>query len=146
MGIRDLVRPRSAKIINVRSPDIAKLFPLWGKGAPIYLWADNGLICWEDGRTNGYSTISVQTALERVKGISDMIPPSSEDRRWNYERQAMQTFVQHMELVIRKAQEQGTPDDPQSAATHAARRRAVVSVGRKFDNVVVGDPHDPYDL
>lgn len=137
---------RSRTIVNVNSPDVAKLFPLWGKGVPIYLWAERGMICWEDARTNGYGTISVKDALERVQGISAMIPKASEDRRWNHERQAIQIFVQHMELVIRKAQEQGTPDDPQSGATHAARRRSVVSVGRKFDNVVVGDPHDPYVL
>lgn len=138
-------KQRSRKILTPSST-VAKQYPWWGKGEPLYFWAERGLVCWEDARTNGYGTLSIKEACERVLALSQMIINSSEDRRWQTERVETQRFITNMEHVIRMARDQGSPDAPDAGADHRRRRAKSVSVARAVDRVVVGDPADSYNL
>ena len=79
------------------------------------IWAARGLIHIEDGRDNSYKQLSVRQALERVQGFNDMLGKKSDDKEnksFMPLRERIQEFVEKMMPVIRKAQEQGMPDDP----------------------------------
>lgn len=118
---------------------IVKLNPMWGKGGPLYLWAERGMVHWEYAETNGYGTMSWQDAARRVQALSEMTLKSSEDRRWGKERVEMQRFIVRMESVIRQAKEQGSPDDP-DAVKEAKRRRKRTSIApRAMDNIIGRD-------
>lgn len=136
---------RSKKIL-VPGANVVKLYPMWGSGEAIYFWAERGQVHWEDGRTNGYGTLSIKEACERVLAISEMAIESSDDRRWAKERYDIQAFVTGMENVIRQAQEQGDPHSPDAGRELKRRRAKPVSMSRAIDNVIVGDPTSPYSL
>ena len=118
--------------------ETAKLFPLWGNGAPLYIWAENGLICVEDARTNGYKTMSWKDAALRTLGLSQMAINSSEDRRWSQERADLQRFVIAMQRVIQKARAQGAPDDNGESLESVVRERKQCVAPRR-PHVIVGD-------
>lgn len=106
--------------------------PFFGPGPTLRFWAENGLVKCEDSREDlpphkRYTTMSWHEAAYRAIGISDMIIESSEDRRWGFERQRLQQFLQDMEAVIREAKEQGGPLDGVSSI-RAAQRAKPVSV------------------
>jgi hypothetical protein len=63
-----------------------------------------------------------QEAAERVIGLSDMVAKKTEGG-YADERAAIQQFICQMETVIRKAKEQGGPDDIQDKAKEHRRRR-----------------------
>lgn len=135
------MQSRSQKIIFKGDNNVVKLFPMWGKGRELILWAERGLICWEDGRTEhgAYGTLEWQEAAERVLGLSEMVVKSSEDPSWQTERQHLQRFICNMEELIRVAREQGSPFD-NGESLHdvvAARRRRIDP--RQLDQVVAGD-------
>lgn len=130
-----MVIRKSSRILIEGDHDVVKQFPMFGKGEPLYLWAERGLVCWEFAKTNGYGTMTWQDAAERVLALSDMIINSSEDGGYADERIAMQRFICSMENVIRKAKEQGGPLDEGAAAAHAARRAKSVVVPRKVDAI-----------
>ena len=129
------IAQRSRRIVT--SANVVKLYPMWGKGEPLYLWAENGLVCWENAATNGYGTMKWADAAERVISLSEMTFKSGEERSWAKERRQMQTFVTEMEHVIRQAKDQGCPDAPDAGAERKRRGRAQSVVPRDFDNVVV---------
>lgn len=87
------------------------------------VWAERGLVHIEDASDNSYDSVTWQEALQRVKGLNDMQlrfdgTESAELRaRMFEEREKVQSFVDQMLVVIQKAKEQGSPDDP--SATHA---------------------------
>lgn len=133
---------RSRKILVHGDHNLAKLFPMWGEGEALYIWAERGLICWEDGRTDigEYSTMSWETAANRVLALSEMVVRSSEDRKWAKERVALQNFIIKMEEVIRQARDQGSPFDfGHTPRSIARKRKQTVIRPRKVDRVVKGD-------
>lgn len=139
------IRHRSNKIlIQGGDSDVVKQFPMWGKGAPLLLWAENGQVCWEDARTGGgFGTMTWYDAGLRVKALSEMVIKSSEDRRWANERRQLQEFVCAMEGVIRKAKEQQGPWTEQELRSADKKRRKKLGKminPRKFDGVKFGDP------
>ena len=91
-------------------------------------WAERGLIHAEDSRDNSYLTIPVKEMLLRVQALNQMRPgiDGTEDKitkAWVYEqRAAIQKNVDEMVDVIRKAQEQGMPDDPTATGALKAAR------------------------
>lgn len=112
---------------------IAKQFPMWGEGAPIYFWPAEGLVWYEDTRDNcpphkKFGHMSVRDALVRVNGISEMTLKSSEDRRWNHERQLIQQFIGEMEEVCRLARDQGNPMENVDYLADRVRRRPKTSL------------------
>jgi len=88
-------------------------------------WAERGQLHWEDSRTNGYGTVSVREFLQRLRGISDMI--SNGRRVDNVGFMHVDEINRHMKFIeealelVRKAKEQGMPQDPQ------ARKHALMS-------------------
>jgi hypothetical protein len=113
---------------------------LFGKGYPIHFWADKGLVRWEDER-EGLSPAKKrgfmwwQEAAKRVLALSQMVINSSEDRRWDHERQILQQFISEMELVIAKAKEQGGPLDGPGVHREYKRRRPTTVVKPNIVNL-----------
>lgn len=134
-GSRKKIVQRSQRIL-VPSANVVKLYPMWGDGEPIYLWAENGLVCWENAATDGYGTMKWADCADRVLALSQMTFKSSEERSWQTERRKMQKFVADMEPIIRQAKDQGCPDAPDSGAERKRRGRKQSVVPRDFDNVV----------
>lgn len=103
---------------------------------PLRLWADRGLIHIEDSRDNGYDTISVRAALERVNALNDVIKNSKAHLRTkgdDFDRAEItrhQNMIDGMVEIARKAQIQGMPDDPTARRDMSRRRvRSVVVTG-----------------
>ena len=79
------------------------------------IWAERGLIHYEDGKDNSFGTISIRSALHRVQALNDMLGNRSEDAdipRFREYREKMQAFIEAMREVIQRAREQGSPNDP----------------------------------
>lgn len=103
-------------------------------------WAERGLVHVEDARDNSYATVSAKEILLRMRAINDMLKhpvtgnESPEERALIYEeREKQQNMLDAMVEVVRKAREQGTPDD--KTATHAlkaARPKSVRVPGLKI--------------
>jgi hypothetical protein len=107
----------------ISSQEVAVLRPLWGKGAALRLWAEEGLVCWEDNRDKTqFGTMPWQEAARRVVALSDMVAKPTEGG-YASERQQIQEFICQMEAVIRSAKEQGGPDDIHDKAEEHRRRR-----------------------
>jgi hypothetical protein len=100
--------------------DIASLRPLWGSGDPIRLWAEDGLVWWELKGQCG--SMTWQDAALRVVSLSEMVAKPTEGG-YTSERQQIQEFICSMEEVIRKAKDQGGPDDIHDKAEEYRRRR-----------------------
>jgi hypothetical protein len=120
----------SNRILIEGDHNVVKQFPLFGKGEPLYLWAERGLVHWESAKTNGYGSMPWQEAAFRVISLSEMATNSSEEGYYADEAYRLKKFVCEMENVIRQAKEQGGPLDEGAAAHHAARRAKSVVVPR----------------
>ncbi len=94
-------------------------------GRVLRVWAERGLIHMEDSRDNSYKVMAVRQALEHLNGINTMVGNSIRTGHVRYadELALHQKFIQDCTDVIKKAQEQGSPDDP-SAVRDVNRRRA----------------------
>lgn len=106
---------------------IAKQFPLWDKGAPMYFWAERGLILWEDSREDcpedkRFGSMTWKDAAVRVLNLSQMVFRSSDQGYYRDEMNRLKQFVAEMEDVIREAKDQGSPFD-EDAIEDARRRR-----------------------
>ena len=98
-------------------------------------WAERGLVHCEDARDNSYKSISVREALRRMKALNDMLGKSQADRKGflsSAQVESLQTFVEDMIEVCRKAREQGEPTD-QRARLDLLRRqpKTVIMPGTK---------------
>ena len=86
-------------------------------------WADRGLLHWEDSRDNGYGVVSVREFLLRLNGISEMLSngrkKDNEGFMHSDEVDRHVRFIEEALNLVRKAKEQGMPEDPQ-ARKHAA--------------------------
>ena len=100
------------------------------------VWAERGLIHMEDSRDNSFETISVTEALIRARALNDMRPgldgtESKAERHAVYEqREKIQLFVEHLLTIVRKAQEQGMPDDPSARQSLKAKRPKSILIPR----------------
>jgi hypothetical protein len=109
--------------------EIAKLST---RDRTVRVWAERGLICIEDSEDNSYNALSVKRALERIRGINDMVGNSKGMRdtgiaRDNHERTMLQNFVADAVNICQKAREQGMPTDQSASnALKAARSKSVV--------------------
>ena len=110
--------------------ECAVLQPLWGRGKCLRLWAKNGLVCWESA--GEFGTMRWQEAARRVVALSEMILKPV-DGGYASEREQIQAFICKMEPVIRKAKEQGGPDDLEAAAAQGRRRRRSAIVPQLVD-------------
>lgn len=122
--------------------EMAKLYPLWKRGdedgQPLRMWAERGLVHWEDPRTNAYGSMLWRDAAIRVLALSEMVSnKTTEDGLGKYanERYMIKRFVCEMEKVIERAKEQGSPDDPDAAAELRRRRRTLCAAPRAVDAV-----------
>jgi hypothetical protein len=104
---------------------------MYGRGEPVYFWAEGGLVHWEDGRETlpvekRYGVMSWIDAAKRRIGLVEMMPTSSENggKNWRHERAQLQKFMCDLERVIQMAKEQ-VPPDSQDAAAERRRRRPV---------------------
>jgi hypothetical protein len=90
-------------------------------------WAERGLIRIEDDRDGSYETVSVRTALERARAISDMLGNStsrqmySEDQFDRANRERHLRFLEKFAAICQKAKVQGMPSD--ASARRDLRRR-----------------------
>ena len=98
----------------------------------LLMWAERGLVRLEDTRTGAYKVESVRTMLQRMRALSDMIGNSKRHRNPADPLAAlMQEHVGMLESMVevcRRAQEQGTPDDPTCRTDLALRRPCTVVV------------------
>jgi len=129
------IETRSDRIFVAGDHNVVKQFPLFGKGEPLYLWAENGMVCWEFAKSNTYGSMDWRDAGRRVLSLSEMVGRSSEDGVYTDERQALQKFISDMERVIRQAREQGGPNDDGVAEDRRRRRAKSVVVPRAVDKV-----------
>ena len=126
---------RSNRIFIEGDSSLVKQFPLFGKGEPLYLWAENGLVCWEFAKNNAYGSMDWREAPKRVLALSQMVTNSSEEGHYADESNRLKTFVCDMERVIRPAKEQGGPNDDGAAEDRRRRRAKSVVVPRAIDKV-----------
>ena len=101
---------------------------------PLRVWAERGLINIEDGRDNSYRTVAVRDFLDRVRAINEMLGKTTDKgiEALHATREYYQRLVERYVDVCRKAQEQGSPDDP-SARRAAQRARArSIAVPRSY--------------
>lgn len=96
-------------------------------------WAENGRICVEDASDNSFDTMSVKEALERLRAVNDFVGTAvrgskqiKDDAKYLPFIERDQKFVEQMIALIKKAKEQGDPNDP--AARREAKRRLPTSV------------------
>lgn len=107
------------------------------------MWAERGLIHFEDSRDGGYDVISVRECLARINGLADMLANSRRQasaREWaellqergkggaGVKVEELVRFFEQGEQMCRVAQEQGMPTDPSARADLARRRKTTVSV------------------
>lgn len=94
-------------------------------------WAERGQLHWEDSRDNSYGTVSIRDFLLRLQGINDML--SNGNRKVNEgflladEILRHQKFIEEALDLVRKAKEQGDPDDPRTRS-EMRQRRSITTV------------------
>ena len=79
-------------------------------------WAERGQLHWEDSRTNAYDPVSVREFLLRLQGISDMLSNGRKKENQGFmhsdEVERHMRFIEEALELVRKAKEQGIPEDP----------------------------------
>jgi hypothetical protein len=80
-------------------------------------WAERGLIHFEDSRTGQYAAMTVKTFLERLSAINDLLSKGRRVENKDFlhpdEVERQMRFVEQGLELVRKAKEQGMPDDPE---------------------------------
>ena len=81
-------------------------------------WAERGQLHWEDSRNNGYGVVSVREFLYRLKAINDMLSNGKSKDNEGFlhvdERERQMRFIEAGLALVKKAKEQGMPEDPQA--------------------------------
>jgi hypothetical protein len=102
-------------------------------------WAERGMIHCERLNDGSYESMTVRQALLRLKAINDMVTNSLSDRHatgqkllYSDEIREHQQFIDKMVGLIKKAQDQGRPDDPKAVKQKLQdNRRVRVSMSRR---------------
>lgn len=115
-------------LIPGHSHDVVLQWPMFGTGEPVRWWAENGLVCFEDGRNDEYGTMTWQEALTRMKALSDMAKNTRDEGFRSDELERLKQFVMEMVNVINKAKIQGAPDDITGMRAKIAARPTSVSI------------------
>ena len=80
-------------------------------------WADRGQLHWEDSRDNGYGVVSVREFLLRLQGISDMLSNGRKKDNEGFmhadEVERHMRFIEQAVELVKKAKDQGMPQDPE---------------------------------
>lgn len=96
-------------------------------------WAERGLIHIEDTEDAGYESVSIEEFLYRLKSVNDMLGNSRSDLTSGGfahadEVQRQQRFVAQAIELVKKAQIQGSPFDPEAIKGKVQRRPVSVVV------------------
>ena len=97
-------------------------------------WAERGLIhlSWFDDVANHerYDSMTIDSAVERVKALNDMVgrTPIADRAFYADEIKQLQDFIEQMVEIIRMAKEQGDPTSDQVAKEQARDRKSRVVV------------------
>jgi len=79
-------------------------------------WAERGQLHWEDSRDNGYGVVSVREFLHRLNAISEMLSNGKKKDNEGFlhadEVERHMKFIEEALELVRKAKEQGMPQDP----------------------------------
>ena len=83
-------------------------------------WAERGMLHMEDKRTGEFRTVMVHDVLLRTKALNDMIGNSLAHPQgttaYTDEMLRIQSFIESMLELCKKAKAQGRPDDPKVVA------------------------------
>src|SRR5690606_4530444 len=110
----------------VTPPKVAKLNSL-------AVWAERGLVLYEDTEADVFEKLSVKEALLRIKAINDMLGTSSCDYLFSHSsRRKVQRFVEEVIEVIKQAKEQGVPGTPDVTADRLRRRPKTILVPSSY--------------
>ena len=94
-------------------------------------WAERGQLHWEDSRDNSYDSVSVKEFLLRLQGINDMISNGKKKENEGFlhadELERHMKFIEEAIELVKKAKEQGIPEDPR-VRKHKAQNRPVTVV------------------
>ena len=94
-------------------------------------WAERGQLHWEDSRDNGYGTVGIREFLLRLQGINDMISNGKRKDNEGFmlvaEIERHQRFIEEALELVKKAKEQGDPDDIR-VRKHKAQVRPITMV------------------
>ena len=78
-------------------------------------WADRGQLHWEDSSDNSYEVVSVKEFLHRLQAVNDMLSngKSKENEGMMHadERERHIRFIEEGLELVKKAKEQGMPQD-----------------------------------
>ena len=119
----DSIIQRSKRIHYQYDANVAKQFPLWGKGSIVRYWAERGMVHWEDSKDNSYGSMFWQDAAKRVLALSEMVHNSREKGLMGDEISRVQKFVCDMEPIVKEARAQGGPLDNVAQVAEERRRR-----------------------
>jgi hypothetical protein len=94
-------------------------------------WAERGQLHWEDSRDNSYGAVSIRDFLLRLQGINDMLSNGKRKDNEGFlfadEILRHQKFIEEALDLVRKAKEQGDPDDPRTRS-EMRQRRSITTV------------------
>ena len=90
----------------------------------IRVWAERGLVHWEDAADASYNSMPVRSALARLRALNDMIGNSSTASRAMFADQVteMQRFIEGGLAVCARAREQGMPHLPETVRDRLRRK------------------------
>lgn len=79
-------------------------------------WAEKGQLHCEDSRDNSFVTVTVRDFLLRLQAVNDMLSNGRHKENENFvhrdEVERHMRFVEQAIELVRKAREQGVPEDP----------------------------------
>ncbi len=107
------------------------------------IWADNGLVKFEDMRDGKFTVLPIHRATEHLKAINDMLKKSIQDRQYEYAEniEELQNAVADIAGVIKQAKEQGDPFDPKAVKDRVNEyyrsRPARIAVPAKFNDLAL---------
>jgi len=100
----------------------------------LIVWADNGMVRWQDGNTGESRSLLVTEAAIRLRALNEMFRNILHARRRDVRATdaervignlpALQDFIEKGLQVCQRALAQGSPEDPE-ARREAKRRRPV---------------------
>jgi hypothetical protein len=108
-------------------------------------WADRGQLHWEDSRDNGYGVVSVREFLYRLNAISEMLSNGRKKDNEGFlhadEVERHMKFIEEALELVRKAKEQGIPQDP-TVRRHKAMELPVTVVMPSSLSTLKNNPID----
>ena len=114
-----------SKIILGGQNKVAKLFPLYDKKKPVLVWAEDGLVHWEDTNTGEEGHMVWREAADRVIALSEMVFKSHESGFYSAETRRTQQYISDMEAILRQAKEQSAQFKPEEFRRPVRKMRPV---------------------